>query len=480
MSATLEYEASPLPVETPARAPLVELLLLAIPTVAQMVSYTLMHFVDTWMLAQLGVAEPTAAGNAALFVWSIIGFGTGVVICVNTLVSQHYGRGDFAACGRYWWQGVWFAVFFAAATAGVIPLAPLLFSWMGHAPELVRMESTFFQITVAWTAVVVAKAATGQFLIAANRPWVVLAAAAVGVSAAVGANWLLIFGNGGLPKLGIVGAAWGTNIGVTVELLLLAGAALAPGVRAKFNTLAWRFRPDSMRVLLKIGAGSGLQSIADIAAWMLFQTWVLAPFGIAAMAANTFMFRYLSVGFMPAFGISTAVTALVGRYIGAGRPDVAARRAHLGFAVTAIYMLTCGAVYIVWRNELMHLFTKDAEVLRIGAMLMVFAGIYQLFDAMFMVYNGALRGAGDTFVPAVVLFGGCWSIMVMGGYAVARWRPDWGLAGPWTMASVYGALLGAFSMVRFTRGRWRAISLDTDRPMAKLPAFDAVPSAEAK
>src|SRR5215212_7521563 len=215
-------------------------------------------------LAQLGVTEPTAAGNAALFVWSIIGFGTGVVICVNTLVSQHYGRGDFAACGRYWWQGVWFAVFFAVATAFVIPLAPRLFSWMGHAPELVRMESMFFQITVAWTAVVVAKAATGQFLIAANRPWVVLAAAAVGVLAAVGANYFLIFGNGGFPKLGIVGAAWGTNVGVTVELLLLAGAALAPGVRAKFNTLAWRPRPDAMRVLLRIGLGSGLQSIADI------------------------------------------------------------------------------------------------------------------------------------------------------------------------------------------------------------------------
>jgi MATE family multidrug resistance protein len=461
------------------RAPIVELLLLAIPTVAQMMSYTLMQFIDTWMLAQLGVNEPTAAGNSGLFVWSIIAFGMGVVMCVNTLVSQHYGREDFAGCGPYLWQGVWFGLFFSAATAGVIPLAPWLFAWMGHAPELRAMESAFFQITVSWTAVIVASRAMGQFLIAANRPWVVLVAAASSVLATVCANYFLIFGNGGAPRLGIVGAAWGTNIGVTVEVLVLAVAVFSRGMRRTFNTLAWRFRPELMRVLLKVGVGSGLQFIADIAAWMLFQNWVLAPFGIAAMAANTFMFRYLSVGFMPAFGISTAVTALVGRNIGAGRPDVAARRAHLGFAVTAAYMLTCGLAYVVFRNELMHLFTKDPEVLRIGAMLMVFAGVYQLFDAMYMCYNGALRGAGDTFVPAVVLAGLCWTVMVLGGFLVARWRPEWGLAGPWTMASIYGAVLGAFTMIRFVRGRWRTITLDSGGAMAKLRGFDAVP-VEAK
>src|SRR3954454_22397316 len=95
----LEYSSAP------ERRPLVELLLLAMPTMAQMASYTVMQFGDTWMLSRLGVRCPTAAGNAGLFAFSFMGFGAGVLFCVNTLVSQHYGQKDFKSCGRYLWQG---------------------------------------------------------------------------------------------------------------------------------------------------------------------------------------------------------------------------------------------------------------------------------------------------------------------------------------------------------------------------------------
>src|SRR5215218_1992612 len=92
-SAVLDYETDG--GDPPLRRPLAELLLLAIPTIAQMVSYTVMHFIDTWMLSRLGVAEATAAGNGGLWAWSVIGFGVGVVLCVNTLVSQNFGQKDY-------------------------------------------------------------------------------------------------------------------------------------------------------------------------------------------------------------------------------------------------------------------------------------------------------------------------------------------------------------------------------------------------
>jgi MATE family multidrug resistance protein len=470
---------SPEATETPARSPLGELLGLAIPTVAQMASYTVMQFLDTWMLSRLGVNEPTAAGNGGLLAWSVMGFGAGVLFCVNALVSQHFGQKDFRACGRYLWQGVWFALLYALLTSALIPAAPRIFTWMGHDPALIAAEGTFFRITVGGAAIKLAATAFGQFLLATNRPWIVLASTVCGVLANIGVNYLLIYGNFGFPRLGVAGAAWGTNVGVTVELCILMAVAMRPAMRRTFNTLDWPFRPASMRTLLGIGLPSGFQIIADIAAWMLFQTWVMGQFGTAAMAANTFAFRYLSVSFMPAFGISIAVTALVGRYIGAGKPNVAARRAHLGFAVAAIYMLVCGALYILGRNVLMGLFTRDPEVLRLGMIVLVFCGIYQLFDAMYIVYNGALRGAGDTFVPAVTLFVLCWGIMVGGGYAVARMRPQWGVVGPWTMASVYGAILGGFILARFCRGRWQAIRLETQDASDTVRGFEPLPAAAA-
>src|SRR5205807_827303 len=142
--------------------------------------------------------------------------------------------------------------------------------------------------------------------------------------------------------------------------------------------------------LIGVGVPSGVQIVADVLAWSLFGMWVMGRFGTNNMAANTYMFRYMVLSFMPAFGIATAVTALVGRYIGRKQPDVAARRAHLGFVVTAVYMMTCGLGFFLGRNVLIRLFSQDPEVLRIGAMLLVFAAVYQFFDGMYIVYNGAL------------------------------------------------------------------------------------------
>jgi MATE family multidrug resistance protein len=229
-----------------------------------------------------------------------------------------------------------------------------------------------------------------------------------------------------------------------------------------------------MKTLLRIGLPSGAQVVADVLAWGAFMNLVMGMFGVAGMAANNFVFRYMSVSFMPAFGISTAVTALVGRYIGRRTPEIGVRRAHLGFVVASAYMLLCAVFFVVFRNQLIGLFTHDPEVRRLGATLLVFAAVYQLFDAMYIVYFGALRGAGDTFIPAIATAVLCWSMTVFGGYMVARHAPQLGPAGPWYVATAYGGILGVFMLVRFTRGSWRSIHLD------QPTASDTVRSANLK
>src|SRR5204863_5330810 len=99
MSETLSF---PPPADsTTDRRPIVELLALALPTIAQMASYTVMQFADTYMLSRVGDAEATAAGQGGMVAFSLISFGVGVLLVVNTLVSQSFGRGELGACGRY-------------------------------------------------------------------------------------------------------------------------------------------------------------------------------------------------------------------------------------------------------------------------------------------------------------------------------------------------------------------------------------------
>jgi MATE family multidrug resistance protein len=449
-------------------SPLRELLTLAAPTIAQMASYTVMQFADTKMLAtyshEIGSrsAEPTAAANAGLLSFAILSLGWGTVQIVNALVSQNFGQRDYASCGRYLWQGVWFAVAYGLLVLPVALFATSIFTAFGHEPHLVPLQAEYMRITLAWGVLVLARGAFNSFLLAIGRPNFVLVGAVAAVVANVFFNWLLIWGHWGFPRLGLAGAAWGTNAAVTVELLLLVLFSLRGSIRRTYNALDWRPRWAEMRLVLKVGVPSGVQVVADVLAWSLFGVLVMAQLGTAAMAAHNFMMRYMVVSFMPAFGVSTAVTALVGRYIGMGRHDLAEQRAHLGFAVCAVYMVLCGAVFFVARHWLIGQFADDPAILAAGATLMIFAAFYQLFDAVYIVYVGALRGAGDTAVPAAITTTLCWTITVGGGLLIAKTQPQLGPSGPWFAAMAYGVILGAFIFARFARGRWKSIRLETD------------------
>src|SRR5438874_6181753 len=160
-----------LPIDEPDQRPIAELLRLAGPTVAQMASYTLMQFADTWMLSRVGdrITAPTAAANSGILAFSVISLGMGVLWVVNTLVSQCYDRRDWDGCGRYLWQGVWFAFLFATAVLPFLPLAPKAFLLLGHEPGLAHQEAVYFQILVSFGAVKLIGTTFGQFLLAIDR-----------------------------------------------------------------------------------------------------------------------------------------------------------------------------------------------------------------------------------------------------------------------------------------------------------------------
>jgi multidrug resistance protein, MATE family len=469
MSHPLDYQSTPTP-----RRPMVEMMLLAGPTVAQMSSYTAMHLIDTWMLARISASAATAAGNGGMFAYAVISLGMGVPVIINAIVSQHYGRGDHHLCGRYLWQGLWWALFYPLLLLPAYPFLDQFFELFKHDPTLAQQEAMYVRIVMGASMIKIASTAIGQFLLAINRPNSVLVSAAVGVLANAIAALGLIFGNAGLPALGLAGAAWAQNIGVAVELLVLILAVVAPSIRGRFNVLDWPIRRNEMKTLIVVGIPTGVQIATEVLAWFLFGAMVIGQFGTNSMAAHTFMLRYLVVGFMPCYGMSTAVTALVGRYIGMGRPDLAMRRAHLGFAVTAIYTISCGIFFYVARYPLIGVFTADPQILELGAQFLVIAAFYAFFDGMFIVYCGALRGAGDTFVPAVVMSFLCWGLLVGGGMALAIYRPQWGPIGPWLNTLLYGMLLAFFMFFRFYRGRWKLIHLDQSAPIDRVDGLETV------
>ncbi|NDG64199.1 MAG: hypothetical protein EBY29_12170, partial [Planctomycetes bacterium] len=115
---------------------------LAWPTVITMTSYTMMQFVDSIMVAQLGPLELAAQGNGGVWSWTIIAFLVGAISLVNTFVSQSVGAGESTKAARYAWSGIWLAMlsWIVILLPAAFLLIPLGFLWMHHEPRLELLE----------------------------------------------------------------------------------------------------------------------------------------------------------------------------------------------------------------------------------------------------------------------------------------------------------------------------------------------------
>jgi MATE family multidrug resistance protein len=467
--------------ETPGSG-LAQVLRMSWPASLTMLNSTLMKFVDGFMVSRVGAVPFAAQYAAGMTSFVPESFVMGLLTVVNTYVSQNFGAGRPRRTAPYAWAGLLLAVAAGAVLAplalGARPLFGLLASFAAHrppSPELIALETVYFRYMILTVGVTLSCRVLEQFFFGVHRPRVVLVASIVANLFNVAANAVLIFGLLGFPALGLEGAAIGTVLSWGIQLLILLVVFLSRPTHRRFSSRSIAaVRPRHCAELLRLGWPAGVQLCNDIATWAVFSVWLVGWFGEAHLAASTAVMRYLGISFMPAVGIGIAITALVGRHIGEARLDLARRRTHTGLLVAMAYMGLCGAAFWLFRYPMVSLFVKLApeaaapateaqqlagEIVQIGATILLCAAVFQLFDAVGIVFIGALRGAGDTLWPMIVTICMSWA-MVLGGGVLAVWLlPGLGSVGPWAAASAYVVAQGVVMAWRFESGAWRKIDL---------------------
>ena len=143
-------------------------------------------------------------------------------------------------------------------------------------------------------------------------------------------NYLWIFGHGGFPRAGVAGAAWSTVVSQALGALIFIVLILRPAHRRAYATLSgWRFDRALFVRLLRFGLPSGLQYSLEILAFAIFMM-IVGRIGTAPLAASGIAFNLNMIVFMPMLGLGVAVSALVGRYLGADHPDAGGARHLVG------------------------------------------------------------------------------------------------------------------------------------------------------
>jgi MATE family multidrug resistance protein len=461
------------------RADIAEVWTQAWPTIVAMLSYTLMQFVDSLMVSVLGPMAVAGQGNGGIWSWVAISCAFGILALVNTLVAQRVGAQRTQEVARYGWAGLWISLGYWLAV--LVPFALVIehaFRAMGHEPELVAIETAYARVLLGGAVITLAAKALSNFFFGLQSPKVVTVAAIAGNVVNVLANYLFIYGERGLPELdlpgipgmpgfGVTGAAIGTLVGTAVEALIPLAIFLSRRLDRLYAIRA-QWRPDRAAIVdvLRLGWPAGLQFANEMVCWALFMTVLAGGFGSEHMTAGWAAMRFVHISFMPAVGLSTAATSLVGKHVGERNLDRAVRSAHVAVGMAVLWMGACALMFVLFRHQLTDVFidadtaADSAERIRaIGAGIFICASVFQLLDAVGIVYTGALRGAGDTLFPGLATVVLSWVVIIGGGVVMTRVYPQLESVGPWIAATAYIVVLGIVLAGRFERGGWRRLHL---------------------
>ena len=224
-------------------------------------------------------------------------------------------------------------------------------------------------------------------------------------------NYLFIYGHGGMPALGGIGAGLATMMtyGFLLGLFLLVVMKSKDlGGRQIFSSLA--LRSKDLREYLVVGVPSGLSIFMEMSLFSLIIVF-LSRYGTDALAAYQIADNFASLVYMLPVSCSMALTILIATAVGAGDMTLARRYKKAGFVVAMAGAMMTASFTVLFRNSIGSVYTDDAAVALIAGQFLIYSAGWQLFDAISTPIQGILRGLKDTRISFVLMvlayWGGC-------------------------------------------------------------------------
>lgn len=413
------------------RAELGPMLRLAIPVVLAELGWMSMGIVDTIMVAPLGPAAIGAAGIGNAMHMALAIFGMGLLLGLDTLVSQAYGAGDQRECHRWLVHGLVLGAIVAVPITLVCVGLWRAIPFMGFHPEVAPLLKGYFAVILWSTAPLLLYAAVRRYLqgIHAVTPIAFALITANLVNAAC--NWTFIYGRFGFPALGVPGAACATVLSRVYMLLVLWGAARWYD-RLRGSGLADTSRRvvrERLLHLWRLGLPAASQISIEVAVFAM-ATVLAGQLDPVSSASHQIAINVAATAFMVPLGVASAGAVRVGNRVGARDPHGAWRAGWTALGLGGAFMAAMAVAFVAMPRALIGLFNPGAEVLALGASLLVIAAVFQLFDGLQAVATGVLRGLGETRTAMIVNFVGHWLLGLPIGYALCFWA-GLGVAGLW-------------------------------------------------
>ena len=433
------------------------LLRLAIPVVLSELAWMMMSVVDTVMVGRLSPEAIGAVGLSSSLYYIPALFGTGLLLGLDTLVSQAHGRSDHEDCRQWVIQGVYIALCFSLPVMVAVQWIPSLLPRWGTNPAVASQTAGYLRLLNWGTPWLLLYACIRRYLQGMHvvKP-VTFALVTANIVNLVG-NWLLIYGKFGLPVMGVRGSALSTVLARAYMAAFLIAVAARHEHKSGGTFFAHFSVPDKRRILriLQLGGPAATQMIFEIGAFG-GATVIAAKLSAESLAAHQVALNIASVTYMVPLGVSAAAAVAVGHNIGAGNPARARRTGYLAIGVATSFMAMMALVLTVFPRQIVWIYSPDPRVLAIGVPLLALAAAFQIFDGVQTATTGALRGLGHTKAPMVVNFVGYWILGLPLGYWLC-FTGKLGVFGVWIGLTIALVFIATLVLLEWKRKSSRAV-----------------------
>lgn len=438
-----------------------ELLVLAFPMIISTACDGVMTFTDRLFLAKTGPEQMNAAMGGGVAMQMMMFFFLGLTGYSTALVAQYLGAGEKHNSSKAAFQAILITI---AAWPVILLLKPLAVEYFQimHIPETQAAFQVKYLNILAWGSVFsMMRYTLGCYFTGIGKTKIVMTATVTAMAVNVALDYVLVFGKFGFPAMGIEGAALATITGSFCAVVVLAIKYFRPSNLHEFSILtSFRFNRAIMKKLIHYGYPAGLEMFLNFLAFSTMIALFHAQ-GESVATASTIMFNWDLVSFIPLLGIEVAVTSLVGRYMGAGKPELAQRAAisaiksgiFYSVVVLAMFVLVPGWLVRVFRPETADLVFEEAVPMAIA--MVKIAAIYVLAEAVFVAVVGALRGAGDTFFTMITSVTAHWLFVPLLYLAFNVFHQPAEIG--WLMLVMFFMIFCTIMILRFRSGKWKKI-----------------------
>ncbi|MCU4155582.1 MATE family efflux transporter [Carboxylicivirga sp. A043] len=433
---------------------------LALPVIIAQVGQITVGMVDNMMIGHLGKTELAAAAFAnTLFSLPLI-FGMGFAMAITPLVGKAFGKKQyehlhFLKYGAYTTNSL-MGIILALTCLALYYAMPFM-----HQPEsIIQQSQTFFNI-ISLSIIPLMLFLSGKQLAEglSNTRLAMVVTLIANVMNILG-NYILIFGKMGAPELGLYGAGWSTLIArVAMAVIMTAFIRNYKPLKTAAVKLSLYRILQTVKSIVKLGVPMGLHLFSEASAFIVAGI-MIGWLSDTGLAAHQIVISLSTFGFMLYQGIGAGTTIRISQFSARQVPALIKQASQASFQIVIAMVVVISSAFLLLRNWLPQLFTNDAEVIALASKMIVVLVIFQLFDAIQIIYSSILRGMADATIPGILTIISYFGIAIPFSYWAA-FKAGFGEIGIWLGFPIGLGVCALLFHFRLQRLNKKAVQIST-------------------